>query len=61
MPDIGYATHQGARFSEDPKAVHGKAIEHIVRYLKGTRTRGIILKPDKSKTLEVYADADFFW
>ena len=58
-PDIGYATHQCARFSEDPKAVHGKAIEHIVKYLKGIRTRGIILKPDKSRTLEVYADADF--
>ena len=57
--DIRYATHQCARFSDDPKAVHGKAIEHIVKYLKGTRTRGIILKPDKSKTLEVYADSDF--
>ena len=60
-PDIGYATHQCARFCEDPRVSHGKAVEHLVKYLKSTRKQGIILKPDKSKTLEVYADADFFW
>jgi hypothetical protein len=42
-PDISYVTHQVARFSEDPKASHGKAIEHIVKYLRDTHNDGIIL------------------
>ena len=29
------------------------------RYLHGTKDKGIILKPDASKDLEVYVDADF--
>ena len=58
-PDITYATHQCARFCEAPKEVHEKAVEYIVEYLKKTRNKVIILKPDKSKSLEVYADADF--
>ena len=60
-PDITYATHQCARFCEDPRKPHGRAVEHIVKYLKKTKHRGIILDPDRDKSLEVYADADFFW
>ena len=58
-PDITYATHQCARFCEDPREPHGRAVEHIVKYLKKTKHRGIILDPDRAKSLEVYADADF--
>ena len=29
------------------------------RYLLGTRKRGIIYRPDKSKGLECYVDAEF--
>ena len=56
--DIAYATHQCARFSINPKKEHGAAVRHIGRYLKGTRTKGTIFKPNK-KGLEVYVDADF--
>ena len=31
----------------------------ISKYLLGTRTQEIIYKPDKSKGLECYVDADF--
>ena len=58
-PDIAYATHQCARFCQDPRAPHGKAMEHLVRYLQGTRDKGIILTPNKNKSVEVFADADF--
>ena len=58
-PYINYATHQYARFCEDPREPHGRAVEHIVKYLKKTKHRGIILDPDRAKSLEVYADADF--
>ena len=58
-PDIAYATHQVARFCEDPCEEHVKAVVHLGNYLKHTRSQGIILKPDSTKSIEVYADADF--
>ena len=58
-PDITYATHQCARFTEDPRKPHAKAVDHIIKYLKKTKHQGIFLTPEKTKSLEVYADADF--
>ena len=57
--DITYATHQCARFCEDPRNSHGRDVEHLVKYLMKTKNKGIILKPDRTKSLEVFADADF--
>jgi hypothetical protein len=58
-PDIAYMTHQCARFTSEPKVEHGKAVRWLARYLKGTMNKGLILKPDPSKSLEVYVDSDF--
>ena len=58
-PDIAYASHQCARFTENPKIEHAKAVRWLARYLKGTREKGIILQPDKTKQLNMYVDADF--
>ena len=58
-PDISMAVHQNARFCNEPMLSHEKAVLRIGKYLLGTRTRGIVYKPDKSKGLECYVDADF--
>ncbi len=58
-PDISYATHQCARFVEDPRVEHTKVVRQITRYIRGTIDKGILIKPDKQKGLEVYVDADF--
>jgi hypothetical protein len=58
-PDISYAVHQCARFTENPKESHVKAVRHIGRYLQGTQHQGLILKPDATKSFECWADADF--
>jgi hypothetical protein len=58
-PDIAYAVHQCARFSADPRQEHGNAITSIARYMKGTRDKGLIIKPSMERGLEVYVDADF--
>ena len=58
-PEIAMAVHQVARFTNDPKLCHEKAIMRIGRYLLHTKNRGIIFEPDKSKGLECYVDADF--
>ena len=57
--DIAYINHQCARFTENPKECHAKAIRWLAKYLKATRNKGTILKPQKNKGLEVYVDADF--
>ena len=58
-PEIQYATHQLARFSEDPRLSHEKAAKRIVRYLKATADKGILMRPDRSQGLTCYVDADF--
>jgi Reverse transcriptase (RNA-dependent DNA polymerase) len=57
--DISYITHQCARFAVSPKTEHGDAIKWLGRYLKGTRDKGLILRPNGKSGLEVYVDADF--
>ena len=58
-PDIAYAVHNCARFMENPRENHTAAITDIVRYLKGTRDKGIIYHPDSSKGIEVFVDSNF--
>ena len=58
-PDIAFAVHQAARFSHDPKKSHGVAVKRIVRYLKGTRDRGMIFKPTGDWKVDCFVDADF--
>jgi hypothetical protein len=58
-PDCLFAVHQCARFSSNPKLSHERAIKRIIRYLKGTKDKGIILRPDKDKGIQCYVDADF--
>ena len=57
--DIAYSVHQCARFSESPKREHGNAVKWIGRYLLGTKDKGLIIRTDWSKGLELYVDSDF--
>jgi histone deacetylase 1/2 len=58
-PDISMAVHQCARFSNDPKLSHERAVKRVCKYIQGTKDRGILFKPNESKGIEVYVDADF--
>lgn len=58
-PDIAYAVHQCARFSNAPKKCHKTAVLRIVRYLKGTRNEGMILRPQSSYALDAFCDSDY--
>lgn len=52
--------HQCARFQINPKKSHEQAIKRIVRYLLGTKTKGIIMKPtNNTNELTCYVDASF--
>ncbi|KAL7533931.1 hypothetical protein ACHAXR_010147 [Thalassiosira sp. AJA248-18] len=58
-PEISMSVHQTARFCNDPKLSHEKAIKRLSRYLMHTNKEGIVYNPDTSKGLECYVDADF--
>ena len=59
-PEISYAVHQCTRLSRDPKSSHEVGVKHIVRYLKLTRTKGVIIKTEvKNLKLDLFADEYF--
>jgi len=60
-PDLGFAVSQAARFTFQPKRSHELALIRIGQYLKGTRTKGLILKPMSTDHFEMdaYVDSDF--
>lgn len=58
-PDIAFAVHQAARFSHKPMQCHEDAVKRIVRYLKGTKDKGLYFGSKTDFQLEAYADADF--
>jgi hypothetical protein len=58
-PDISMATHQCARFNNNPKLSHERSIRRVCKYLLGTQDKGIVFKPDPSKGIECFVDADF--
>ena len=45
-PDIAMAVHQCARFSNDPKITHERAVMRIGKYLRGTKDRGVHFIPN---------------
>ena len=57
--DLAFAVHQCARFCNNPKQSHERAVKCIRKYLLGTKGRGITCRPDKNKDLECYVDTDF--
>ena len=58
-PDITFAVSQIARFSAAPKQSHATAVKTLLRYLKGTRDKGTLVKPTDHLHLDLYVDADF--
>jgi hypothetical protein len=53
------ALHQCPRFSVFPMCSHEQAVMRIGWYLLSTHEKGMKYKPDSSKGLEVYVDANF--
>ena len=58
-PDILHSVHQCARFTANPKLSHERAVKYIIRYLKGTKDKGVVLKPNLEAGIKCYVDTDF--
>ena len=58
-PDISFAVHQCARFTQNTKVSHETSVKRIYRYLQGTEDNGLVFNPSKTLVVDFYADADF--
>ena len=58
-PDITFAVSQVARFTHSPRKSHAVAVEMILRYLRGTADKGLIVMPDGTYNLDTWVDSDF--
>ena len=58
-PDIGYAVSELARHCARPGEQHWIAAKRVLRYLHGTRTRGLTFCDAKGMTLTAAADSDW--
>ena len=58
-PDISYAVHQVNQFMSSPRHLHLAAVCCIIRYLRGSPSRGLFFPTDTSLQLLAYSDADW--
>ncbi|KAL0431357.1 UNVERIFIED_CONTAM: Copia protein [Sesamum radiatum] len=58
-PDISHSVQQLSQFLSRPCDVHWKAAIHVVRYLKGSPTKGLFLPSTSTFELCAYCDADW--
>ena len=58
--NISYETHQISKICKDPHHTHGAAIKHLITYLRGTCDDRLVLDPNRSKSIKVNDDADFY-
>lgn len=58
-PDIAFATSVASRFSKNPPQQHTEAVQTILRYLKGSRDRGITFGGGKDLIIEGCSDPDW--
>ena len=58
-PELSYAAAQLARFVANPGRVHYDAAMRVLVYLGGSVERDLVLAPDTSLPLMVYADSDW--
>lgn len=58
-PDIAHAVHVVSQFMATPRSIHYAAILRIIRYLRGTLHRGLLLSSSSLPTLIAYSDADW--
>ena len=58
-PDIAYVVSVMSKFMHRPHVQHMEAVMRLLRYLKGTSNRGILLRRNQQLDLVAYTDADW--
>lgn len=58
-PELSYTVHTLAQFMQTPCTRHWEAALRVIRYLKGSSGRGILLSSDNNLSLASYCDSDW--
>ncbi|XP_038885878.1 uncharacterized mitochondrial protein AtMg00810-like [Benincasa hispida] len=58
-PDISYAVSMVSQFIQAPYEEHMTAVEHILRYLKGTLGKGLMFRKSGKRTIVAYTNSDW--
>ncbi len=58
-PDVAFATSVASRFAKNPGHQHTEFVKTILRYLKGSRDRGITYGGQDELLIEGYSDSDW--
>ncbi|XP_020547014.1 uncharacterized protein LOC110011349 [Sesamum indicum] len=58
-PDISYLVQQLSQYLNQPCDSHWKVALHVVRYLKGSPSKGLYFRGSNSLALRVFCDADW--
>jgi len=57
-PDLSYTVQTLSQFLQSPRTSHMMALEHTLRYLRGTTGQGILLKADGPLVLKAFSNSD---
>ncbi|KAL5724899.1 hypothetical protein ACHQM5_008106 [Ranunculus cassubicifolius] len=58
-PDINFAVHHLSQFMHSPRTIHMDAANRVLRYLKGSINKGILLSSSSSLHVTGFCDSDW--
>ena len=56
-PDIGFVVSVVSQFMNNSTKEHMEVVYRVLRYLKKTLGKGLILRKNENRTIRVYTDA----
>lgn len=56
-PDLSYSVGVLSRYMQSPRTSHGRALKHVLRYVKGTTKFGLFFKKDGARRVIGYSDS----
>ena len=59
QPAILFDVHRYTRFTHAPRNSQSFAVKYLLRYLNGSRNKGMIFKPTNELRVDCCVDADF--
>jgi hypothetical protein len=59
QPDLSIVVNKVCQFLSKPTDVHWEAVKHILRFVKGTATMGLLLKKSSSTLLSIFTEANW--
>jgi len=58
-PDLAFSVSVASRYLQAPTEQHWRNVQHILRYVIGTKSVGPLYKPDTDGKFAIYSDSDY--